>query len=129
MSVVGYLLGKANIKIKVAEEAVMEESKFPLYSFLRLKDSNEIHIFPAVVVEGETLFPCKEDVWSLCQKANYADAESFERQTLHFRGEEITVEKFRCLDADLARFYAALLQSNGYEVCGTCVSCLYKTVK
>lgn len=127
MSVVRYLLEKANIKIKVAEEAVMEEPKFPLYSFLRLKDSNEIHIFPAVVVEGETLFPCREDVWSLCSKVNFADAEIIDEQLPYLRGED--VKNFRCLDENLARLCAAFLQNSGYEVCGTCVSRLYKTIK
>jgi len=40
-------------------------------------------------------------------------------------GESFSVSSFKCMKKDVARFVAALLQNNGYDVCGVCVSHLY----
>lgn len=89
-----------------------------VYTFKRRTDTDEIHFFEGEWTEKEG--ECTVPIRSICQKMTRGSGTSLRLYTLD------SVEKINCScnEEDLARLNAAKI---GREVCGTCVSHLYKS--
>jgi len=101
------------------------DNLYPLVSFRKHCKTGEIHLFPSKL-EGEECIVYKESFCSRRKKSpvKKGDTESLSKQRLKFRGKRFS-DSFECKEKEEARVIAALLQNNGFDVCGVCVSHLY----
>ena len=104
-----------------------KDKNYPLVTFRRHKHTGKIHLFSSEKRE-DGCYGYKE---SYCSRetenpVKLKDTESLRSMKLTTPFEEsFSVSSFKCMKKDVARFVAALLQNNGYDVCGVCVSHLY----
>jgi hypothetical protein len=113
--------------VELAEQVIPEREKsYPLVTFRRHKHTGKIHLFSSRR-DGSV---CSNYEESYCSRISenpvkIEDTESLSNMNLRIRGRSVSVKSFACKEKDWARIIAALLQNDGYDVCGVCVSHLY----
>jgi len=131
--------GRLIVQLRRLTEQVKKEEEYPYITFYRHKDTKEIHLFLA----KKSNAGCVEQPESICssisnsgRKVQLSDVEGLSPVNLSVNlydvcseGDVVScqVSNFRCLSKNTARILAAFLQNQGFEICGTCVSYLYRT--
>ncbi len=104
-----------------------DDENYPLVTFRKHQYTGKIHLFPS----KKTSNGCSIREESYCSRetknpVKTKDTESLPSMNLSsLSGESINIRSFMCKKKNVARVIAALLQNNGYDVCGVCVSHLY----
>jgi len=85
------------------------------YSFRINPDSGEIHIF----IDGEE--------WSLCNKVNEEETQLLSVNRKTGKGKSRPLRRLESLSLDAARGMAASIAAVRLNICGVCLSSLYRT--
>lgn len=85
------------------------------YSFRINPDSGEIHVF---INGGE---------WSLCNKVNEEETQLLSLNCKTGKGKSKPLRRLESLSLDAARGMAASIAAVHLNICGVCLSSLYKT--
>ena len=112
-----------------------DDENYPLVTFRKHQHTGKIHLFPS----KKTSNGCSIREESYCSRetknpVKTKDTESLPSMNLSSLSrksinESINIGSFMCKKKNVARVIAALLQNNGYDVCGVCVSHLYHKEK
>jgi len=85
------------------------------YSFRMNPDSEEIHVF----IDGEE--------WSLCKKLSEEETQLLSINCKTGRGKSKPLRRLESLSLDAARGMAASIAAVNLNICGVCLSSLYRT--
>ncbi|WP_022846792.1 hypothetical protein [Desulfurobacterium sp. TC5-1] len=118
--------------LALVEQVISKKNAYSYVTFRQHKNTERIHLFPSRTDNGKCTFYresyCSRRITNAVKLKDTEKLPSVRLKVLSsgkIKEINVTSDKFLCVEREKARLLAALLQNNGYDVCGVCVSHLY----